>query len=153
MKTNNPNTIAYEIKQMLNLRPMRRIDIVRYLVESANGKMTDEQWNAVKHSYRGYYSDAFKAWRDNGTVEVIDGLYHVTDACNEERVGLWTKTKEKQIKDLERRHVQVQSNHVCGRDARYWYERYLECAQNKEEIEHELDELKSALATIKRAFE
>lgn len=159
MKTNSENTVAYAIKQMLNLRPMTRKQIVKWLIEQKyRRQLSDAEWDTMyKNDYRGYYSDAFCQWKRNGTVEVKGGKYHVTDACNEEKVGLWTRTKVKQIEILEANVKNLRENYISnlqgsefnGRTAKEWFELYENAEMAHMQMAEKYDKLADAIRLIK----
>jgi hypothetical protein len=91
MKKVNLNTNAESIKQFLLMRPRTRKEIVKFVYVTLNeNHISDSEFNLrYKNDLRGHYSTAFRDWKRNKTVKVIDKKYHVTKECFDLRVGLY----------------------------------------------------------------
>ncbi len=179
MRTNNENTKGFAIKQFISLQPRTRKEIVKFIACNINGMNKADFDAAYKSNMRGYYSTAFRDWKHFGTLEVIDKKYHVTDACLEENVGLYTMTKTRKIeltkrsKDYffnlsrelrnENDDLKWQVNHEIaknntmfkndhsfnGKTAEQWFNINEESENQVYNLRKELNELKNAIRLIK----
>lgn len=101
------NSKSEKIKQFILLKAPTRKEIVKFVACDINGMCSYSFDDEYKGVLRGYYSTFFREAKENGNLYVEDKKHYITDSCLKEGNGMWTKTKDKKIEELQIRNERL----------------------------------------------